>query len=433
MTNRSNGAKIPERKRLPGKERSIDMRETLDKDIERRLKELGITPNRDTTTDWTIHQEFLDAGWSTGTKKIRYEASILINEADQTVYMHEKTHESGGGLSIGGEGETYTQRGTTLQRKVRSTHYGPEGKAYEIELNLGAIPEAVREAAKAAGYRFKTVLLKKKAQYPAGTVPTPPAALADFPSVPPTEQGGRTRKGPIAALLLTLGFLAVWNLLAGTSLLGWILSAGILAIGWRLAEQQLKRRTIPRVGTLVLTLLIALIVGAATGTPTDPSLNSGTPQDRAAADAGKVLQGFQLTAGKDWTTVQDSNFSKIYSKAAADIYSKATIRIANDPMDEKLYDDLAKDITLDDLGKYAAYHASPDARITGRSMIRLGEYPALKVAMDTQAVSVTDYLYFINVPGGKDLILHLSSATSAIGQIEAEWTGYLKSLILKYE
>jgi hypothetical protein len=50
---------------------------------------------------------------------------------------------------------------------VKSTQYGAEGKVYEYELDLGAIPKAVKNIAKEGGWKFKTVLSKAKASYPA--------------------------------------------------------------------------------------------------------------------------------------------------------------------------------------------------------------------------------------------------------------------------
>lgn len=54
------------------------------------------------------------------------------------------------------------ERGTMF-RKVKSMQYGPEGKVYEYNFDLGAIPKTVKEIAKANGWKFKTVVLKKKA------------------------------------------------------------------------------------------------------------------------------------------------------------------------------------------------------------------------------------------------------------------------------
>lgn len=116
--------------------------------------------------DITIDVEYLKAGWSTGKRKITYQASVLADERAQTVYMWELTTEKGSGFSFGASGESTFQSGATLYRKIKSVQYGPDGKAYEYAVDLGANAKAVRRAAKHAGWRFKTVVRREKAAYP---------------------------------------------------------------------------------------------------------------------------------------------------------------------------------------------------------------------------------------------------------------------------
>lgn len=139
------------------------------------LQQLGTPFQMGNGADFTIAHEFLDAGWSTGKKRIQYDACITLDESGQDVNMWEKTTESGGGLSGGFGGSSFSQSGTTLFRKVKSIQYGPDGKAYEISLDLGAIPKGVKAAAKEGGWKFHTVLRREKAQYPAGRPVQAPA------------------------------------------------------------------------------------------------------------------------------------------------------------------------------------------------------------------------------------------------------------------
>ncbi len=132
------------------------------------FKQLGLPYDTGKNADITMTCEFLNAGWSTGKKKITYEASIFADETSGTVYMWELTTEKGSGFSFGGKSESSFQSGTTLYRKVKSVQYGLDGKAYEISLDLGSIPKTVKEAAKAQGWKFKIVLKKGKASYPSG-------------------------------------------------------------------------------------------------------------------------------------------------------------------------------------------------------------------------------------------------------------------------
>ncbi len=134
------------------------------------FSENGISYQEKTKADIAIATEFLDASWGSGNKKINYEAFILLDENQKTVYMFEKTLEVSKGFSFGSNSSSFSQTGTTLFRKVKSIQYGVDGKAYEYEFDLGAIPKAVKNAATRYNWKFKTVLSSKKAMYPEGYV-----------------------------------------------------------------------------------------------------------------------------------------------------------------------------------------------------------------------------------------------------------------------
>ncbi|MGE5474153.1 MAG: zinc-ribbon domain-containing protein [Ignavibacteriales bacterium] len=140
--------------------------------ITEKIALLGVSFKTGVNTDTTITAELVDAGWSTGKKKINYESSIFVDQNSQTIFMWELTKEIGSGFSFGGDSESSFQSGTTLFRKVKSMQYGPEGKVFEYEFDLGAIPKAVKETAKQYGWKFKTVLKREKALWPAGYVQT---------------------------------------------------------------------------------------------------------------------------------------------------------------------------------------------------------------------------------------------------------------------
>lgn len=141
------------------------MKQQIISEIKEKLGTLGIPAQVGSGTDIAINAEFLDAKWGTGSKKINYEALILANERERVVYMYEKTTETGSGPSFGMSAESSFQSGSTLFRKVKSVQYGPDGKAFEYTLDLGAIPKTVKEAAKRGGWKFKTVLKRNKAMY----------------------------------------------------------------------------------------------------------------------------------------------------------------------------------------------------------------------------------------------------------------------------
>ncbi|HDQ93035.1 MAG TPA: hypothetical protein ENN89_02830, partial [Synergistetes bacterium] len=154
----------------------VEMKGQIVSEIAGLLSELQLPVETGEITDISVRTDFLDAGCSTGKKKISYETFIFANEHDNTVYMYEKTTEVGRGLSFGGGSGTSFQSGKTLFRKVKNVQYGPDGKAYEVKLDLGAIPKAAKETAKKYGWKFKTVLSKNKALYPEGYSSAVPAA-----------------------------------------------------------------------------------------------------------------------------------------------------------------------------------------------------------------------------------------------------------------
>ena len=116
-------------------------------------------------TDISVSAEFLDEKWSSGSKKITYEAAVLLDEKKERILMYEKTTEKGSGFSFGSTSEGFTQYNFTLARKIKSVQYGVDGKAFEYELNIGDISRAVRETASKYGWKFKTVISRKKASF----------------------------------------------------------------------------------------------------------------------------------------------------------------------------------------------------------------------------------------------------------------------------
>lgn len=130
------------------------------------LQNMGLQCTSGDGTDLAIRQEFLSARWLTGKRQIQYEALIRVDEEDQTIYLWEFTQETGSGFSFGSSSRSTLQVGKTVYRKVKSVQYGPDGKAFEISLDLGAIPKTIKSIARDNGWAFKTVLNKHKAQWP---------------------------------------------------------------------------------------------------------------------------------------------------------------------------------------------------------------------------------------------------------------------------
>ncbi len=153
-----------------------DIKQSIISEAISKLASLGVPATSGQGADIVISATFVDARWSTGKKKITFDASILLDEAARTALMWQKTSEASAGFSFGFSSQSYRQQGATLFRKVKATQYGPDGKAYEYELDLGEITRAVEDAAKARGWQFKTVLKRAEASYPPGYSPAAPRA-----------------------------------------------------------------------------------------------------------------------------------------------------------------------------------------------------------------------------------------------------------------
>ncbi|MEW5783499.1 MAG: hypothetical protein AB1767_00175 [Bacillota bacterium] len=303
------------------------MKAQIISEIRNKMEALGIVAHEGNDADFTINTEFLDAGWSTGSKKISYEASVFANEQDNTVYMYEKTTEVGHGLSFGGENSSSFQSGKTLFRKVKSVQYGPDGKAYEYTLNLGAIPKTVKEIAKAHGWNFKTVLNKKKAVYPAGYAPEtkplepPPQVVPDRTqdqqqSKPQFDhsQGAFHAQGKAPApknkaetlgliTLIILGAITVIMFaLMSVNMVGWIIGALILA-GFGFVQRKLASKGcllsvvlwVAAVVLLLLTMTFTMTTGADESSAGDSLLSARLPYEKAfTLDDGKSTGVFKL-------------------------------------------------------------------------------------------------------------------------------------------
>lgn len=252
------------------------MKQLILSELTGKLSAMGIPSQQGNGTDIAIATEFLDAGWSTGNKKISYEASVFANEQDKTIYMFEKTVEVGQGLSFGGGSSTSFQSGTTLFRKVKSIQYGPDGKAYEYSLDLGSIPKAVKETAKQYQWKFKTVLNRSKAMYPAPQSGAPQYSnpqysnpqysapqysnpQGSFYAAAPKKSGGKAGLfGLIGFILLGIVLLLMlWAL--ETAPVGWLVCLGLFAIAFIIQRMLREKGCLPHLILWVVTALLLLV------------------------------------------------------------------------------------------------------------------------------------------------------------------------------
>lgn len=162
-------------------------KQTILNTVAAELNRLGVPFKLGQTADLTIVTDFADASWGAGSRKIHYEASLLLDEQSSIASFWEKTVETSTGLSMGFEGESSFQSGSTLFRKVVFHQIGPDGQRVDVDLDLGSIARAVKDGVHAHNWRFKNVLGKNKASYaetPLRT-PAPPAPFIAAPDAMP--------------------------------------------------------------------------------------------------------------------------------------------------------------------------------------------------------------------------------------------------------
>lgn len=115
--------------------------------------------------DIEIQAVLADAGWLIGKKKVTYEAYISLREATQTVVFWEWVKEVGAGMAplFHFKVETYKSDGKTISGNVKEKGFGPGGTGINYEWDYAQVRCAAEEAARNAGWRFETTLVRAHA------------------------------------------------------------------------------------------------------------------------------------------------------------------------------------------------------------------------------------------------------------------------------
>ena len=327
------------------------MKEQILFELNNRLTAMGISTQMGQGTDISIVTDFADASWGTGKKTIHYEAFIYANEQEQIVYMYEKTAEQGQGLSFGGDSESSFQSGATLFRKVKSIQYGPDGKAYEYDIDLGAIPKTVKEVAKSNGWKFKTVLGKHKVMNQSGmnqSVVNQPEEEAEYRH--PTEKSEHSQPenrglfGMIAMVILGMLMIGILALL-GATLICWGVSLVIYGIAFFL-QRIWKNKSIIIHIILCLVTAVILLVTIAMFTGGTIRISSASLEDAHMTSAmdskGKPVDRVKsyLPNGTEFIATAELHNAPHYTKIRfVWIYMTENMQIAEFRMDSKEADE----------------------------------------------------------------------------------------------
>jgi len=134
------------------------------------LATLGQYPNYTarygTDTDVVIDNEVANANWGVGKKKVEFSAIMKAVEAEATIYYWEMLKESGGGLDFGGfDAEMSTTSGMRRWGTKKETVIGPGGVEVDYSWDYAATRRIVEDVAARHGWKVKTVLRKKSAEW----------------------------------------------------------------------------------------------------------------------------------------------------------------------------------------------------------------------------------------------------------------------------
>jgi len=138
------------------------MKNTIIQTIKEVLNVYGLDSVDSHDADLIYEKTFVNKTWLGGSKSIDYKLYIGIHMNDQTIYFQERVSEKGKGFSFGSSLSSESQMNTTVYRTLKANMIGLDGKAYEIDVNLGDIIKSLKQVAYKYNFKFKEVLMLGK-------------------------------------------------------------------------------------------------------------------------------------------------------------------------------------------------------------------------------------------------------------------------------
>ncbi len=236
------------------------MKEKILFELNTRLTAMGIVTQVGQGADISIDSDFVEVVLGIERKKIHYEAFICANEQEKIVYMYKKTTGEGQGFSFGGDNGYGFQNRAALDRKVKSIQNGPDGKAYEYNIDLEMIPKTVKDVAKTNGWKFKTVIGKHKVMNYSTVNQSAPESL-HYESTGKVESYEFEKRGLFGMVaFIILGMLMIGALvLLESTLICWIVSLAIYGIALFLQRIRKDKNFIIQLGICAMTAVILLV------------------------------------------------------------------------------------------------------------------------------------------------------------------------------
>lgn len=158
------------------------MKQQLIDDISLKLNELHIPFTLKDSTYIYVNTEFYDVGYGTEPKIVLYDLSVFFDEPNQAVFMYVKTGDKPALLGDGTK-DTGVQP-TTIFRKVRHVCQDAEGKVTVIPIDLGEVPNTIKNTAFKYGWKFRTALNLNKPGKKAAVPEKKPYIEPEFDETP---------------------------------------------------------------------------------------------------------------------------------------------------------------------------------------------------------------------------------------------------------
>lgn len=180
------------------------MKQQLLDDICLKLNELRIPFTLKDNTYIYVNTEFYDVGYGSEAKMVLFDLSVFLDEPNQSVFMYVKTAEKF--ISADGTAGDYTNQSSSLFRKVRSVCSDEDGKVTVISIDLGEVPNTVKNTAFKYGWKFRTALNLNKRVKKVETVSSRPAVDLEEPEPPEPVRLTEPEITPPTARIKKVGF-----------------------------------------------------------------------------------------------------------------------------------------------------------------------------------------------------------------------------------
>ncbi len=132
------------------------MKQQLINDICLKLNELHIPFTIKDNSYIYVNTEFYDVGYGTQPKMVLYDLSVFLDEPNRSVFMYVKTAEKL--ISAEGAIGEYSNQSSSLFRTVKSVCSDKDGKVSVMTIDIGQVPNTVKDTAFKYGWKFRTAL-----------------------------------------------------------------------------------------------------------------------------------------------------------------------------------------------------------------------------------------------------------------------------------